>query len=304
LSNVNQISPPTDGDNFFINGRNSQYGQDFLNWYQGVLSKHLDDVMSRAHTRLDMLGKPLAGKVAGIHWLSATTGNSMPHAAEYGAGYYNYSTLLDRFKADNTDLVFTAIELSDSPAGPNFSLPKTNAITIANLATAKVIKIYGENALPIQNNNAAYQTTAEILFNYGFSGFTLLRLQYIVNSNGTATSEMGSFSNILALKPISITFQVNNAPAVGANDAIWLVGERQELGAWDPYYYPTRMNKIAGTNNWTVTVYLGLGRSYNFKMIKKTGTGGGSTNIQWENGANKNYVTWNGTNFSNTNWQY
>ncbi len=313
LSNSSQISPPTDGDNFFISGRTSQYGQDFLNWYQGTLLKHLDNVMSAAHTRLDSLGKPLAAKIAGVHWLAddaGGNGNTMPHSAEYCAGYYNYSTILDRFKADNADAVFTAIELNDARGYPNYSTPKTIAINVATLAKAKGIKIYGENALAIANNVAAYQNSAELLFNYSFAGFTLLRLSNIVNSNGSAVvnsgvNELTTFADLIALKPITITFTVNNAPAVGAGEAIYVVGERREMGMWDPYYYATPMTRISGTNNWTVSVYLGLNRSYNFKMIKKAGSGGGSSNIVWENGANKNYYTWlPGPDNSSTNWQY
>jgi hypothetical protein len=223
---------------------------------------------------------------------------------------YNYSPILDRFKADNADTVFTAIEMTDSPASPNYSTPKTIAINIANLAKAKGIRIFGENALAIANNVQAYQNSAEILFNYNFAGFTLLRLANIVNSDGSAVvngsvNELATFSDLIALKPISITFTVNNAPAVGANEAIYVVGDRRELGMWDPYYYATKMTKISGTNNWTVTVYLGLSRSYNFKMIKKAGDGAGSSNIVWENGGNKNYVTWLlGPDNSTTNWQY
>jgi hypothetical protein len=319
-----QISPPTDHDNFFTGGTTGNYGHDFLNWYQGALLNHMTAVMAKAHTDLDTMGVPLGAKIAGVHWLY--TSPTLPHAAEYCAGYYNYDTIVQNFANtsthSNADLDFTALEKVDENQVVNGSYEYSGArslvIQVANDAKAHAVKIYGENALAIVNNTSLYDNVAQMLFNYGgenpsagkigFAGFFLLRLANIVNSDGSAVvngsvNELASFADKIALKPIAFTFTVNNAPAVTSGRAVYLVGDRNELGIWDPYYYPTKMTQVSGTNNWTVTIYLGLSRTYNFKFIEKTGDGGSSTNIVWEGGSNHNYTTWNGTNSYNANWQ-
>ncbi|EHI98186.1 Beta-amylase [Clostridium sp. DL-VIII] len=157
LASFSQISPPTDGDNFFENGYNSVYGCDFLSWYQSVLTKHLADMASEAHSHFDQVFNVRIGaKVSGVHWLMNSP--IMPHASEYCAGYYNYSTLLDQFKESDVDLTFTCLEMDDSNANtsPYYSAPKTLVKNIASLASSKGINHFGENALPISNNNQAY----------------------------------------------------------------------------------------------------------------------------------------------------
>lgn len=201
LTDFTQVSPPTDGDNFFKSGYDTVYGCDFLSWYQGVLSKHLANIASEAHSHFDsVFNVRIGAKVSGVHWLINSP--SMPHAAEYCAGYYNYSTLLDQFKESDLDLTFTCLEMDDSNANtsPYYSAPKTLVKNVASLANSKGIDHYGENALSISNNNQAYENIAEILFNYNFSGFTLLRLGNIIDDNGNATSELVPFTNTLVIK--------------------------------------------------------------------------------------------------------
>lgn len=320
LTSWSQISPPTNHDAFFGTTYNT-YSQDFLNWYQGVLIKHYSNVMAKAHTDLDALGVSLGAKIAGVHWQYSNP--SAPHEAEYCAGYYNYSAIVQKF-ADTTDhinanLVFTALEKTDENSYINgmyeYSGARSLVIQIANLTKQYNVPIFGENALAIIDNNSLYANVAQMLFNYGgangqpsFAGFTLLRINNIVNSDGSAVvdsdgnNELSNFVNYIVLKPVAFTFEVNNAPAVTSGRAVYLVGDRAEIGLWDSYNYAIPMTQISGTNNWKVTIYLGLPRTYNFKFIEKTGTGGGSTNIVWEGGSNHNYTTWNGTNSYNANW--
>lgn len=298
LTSFAQISPPTDGDNFFINGYKSKYGQDFLTWYQGVLIKHLSNISAKAHARFDsVFGVRIGAKIAGIHWLMNSP--NMPHAAEYGAGYYNYSALLDQFKTSDLDLTFTCLEMDDSKANtsPYYSAPKSLVINISNLASSKGIKYFGENALAISNNNQAYQNIAEMLYNYNFSGFTLLRLANIVRSDGTATSEMGPFASTLVMKPVPVTFTVNNAnTSYGQN--VYISGNRWELANWTTGFYPLSLTYNNGS--WIGTAYLGEGINYQFKAIKKDSNG----TVIWEGGNNKSYTvpigggsyTWNWTN--------
>lgn len=298
LTSFSQISPPTDGDNFFTSGYKSKYGQDFLSWYQGTLEKHLANIAAEAHSCFDpVFGVRIGIKVSGVHWLMNSP--TMPHAAEYCAGYYNYSNLLDQIKKSDLDLTFTCLEMDDSNANtsPNYSAPKSLVENIANLANSKGIKHFGENALAISNNNQAYENIAEMLFNYNFSGFTLLRLGNIVNSDGTPTSEMTHFSDILAVKPVPVSFTVNNANTIMGQN-IYVTGSRWELSNWTTGDYPLALNYNNGS--WTGTTYLGEGRNYEFKAIKKDSSG----NVIWQGGNNESYTVptgggsyiWNWTN--------
>ncbi|MCX8132178.1 MAG: family 14 glycosylhydrolase [Clostridia bacterium] len=296
LTSFTQINPPSDGDTFFINGYKSNYGKDFLTWYQGSLTKHLATIASKAHARFDtVFGVRIGAKISGVHWRYSDP--TMPHCAEYCAGYYNYSTILDQFKTSNLDLTFTCLEMTDSNTSPNYSMPKTLVIQVANLAKSKGIKINGENALAISNNPTAYQNCAEMAFNYNFSGFTLLRLANIVSSNGTATSEMAPFKDALVLKPVPVTFTINNANAA-TGQTVYVSGSRWELGKWTTGTYPLQLTKNA-SGQWVGTCYLGAGVTYEFKGIKKSSTG-----VVWEGGNNKVYTipaaggsyTWTWTN--------
>ncbi|MBW9150058.1 family 14 glycosylhydrolase [Clostridium sp. CM028] len=295
LTSFTQIMPPTDGDNFFEKGYKLTYGNDFLTWYQSVLAKHLSNITAIAHNSFDsVFDVRIGAKIAGIHWLMNSP--TMPHAAEYGAGYYKYSTLLDQFKTSNVDLTFTCLEMDDSNAyvSPSYSAPKSLVINVANLATSKGIRHFGENALAISNNNQAYQNAAEMLFNYNFSGFTLLRFANVVNRNGTATSEMAPFADTLVMKPVPVTFTVNNVnPGSGQN--VYLSGSRWELSNWTTGVYPLPLTNSNG--RYTGTTYLGEGRDYQFKAIMKDGDG----NVTWGGGNSQSYTvptrggsyTWN-----------
>lgn len=299
LAGFSSINPPSDGDNFFINGYKSNYGKDFLTWYQGVLSKHLSSIATKAHARFDStFGVRIGAKISGVHW--KMNDPSMPHSAEYGAGYYNYSTLLDQFKTSNLDLTFTCLEMDDSKAytSPEYSAPKSLVINVANLAKNKGISINGENALAINNDNQKYINSAEMLFNYNFSGFTLLRMANIVDGYGNATGNMWGFREYIALTPVPVTFTMNNV-TLASGYSPYVVGDRQELGMWDPYYYASPL-AYNTTGSYKSTVYLAAGKTYNFKGIKKNA----SNSVTWEGGSNKVYTvptsggsyTWNWVN--------
>ncbi|MDF2571042.1 MAG: beta-amylase [Sporomusa sp.] len=297
LTAFSQVNPPSDGDNFFINGVKSMYGKDFMTWYQGVLEKHLKATASKAHSRFDsVFGVPLGAKVAGIHW--QMNNSSMPHAAELGAGYYNYSTLLDEFKRSNLDLTFTCLEMTDSQAytSPYYSAPKSLVIQVANLANQKGIRINGENALPI-SDGSGYQNVAEMLFNYNFGGFTLLRMSSLVNADGSKAGLMDVYRDAIAMTPIPVTFIVKNAPTV-SGDSVYVTGSRWEMGNWTTGVYPLKLTYSSSTADWRGTAYIGASRYYEFKAIIKDG---GSNFKSWEPGANNTWSTPTaGTNYTIT----
>ncbi|AFC28674.1 Thermophilic beta-amylase [Paenibacillus mucilaginosus 3016] len=281
LASFSDVSPPSDGDNFFTNGYKSNYGKDFLTWYQGVLEKHVKAIGAKAHSRFDsVFGVPVGAKISGVHW--QMNNPTMPHSAEYGAGYYNYSTLLDAFKSANLDLTFTCLEMTDAQANtaPYYSAPKSLVIQVSNLANQKGIRLNGENALAI-GDAGQYQNVAEMLFNYNFSGFTLLRMSSLVNASGTATSLMSSFRDALAMTPTAVTFVVKGAPTA-SGDTVYVTGSRWEMGNWTTGVYPLKLTYNSTTADWRGTAYIGSGRNYEFKAIVKNSAGA----VTWEPGSN------------------
>ncbi|WP_426452190.1 family 14 glycosylhydrolase [Paenibacillus sp. S-38] len=281
LASFADVNPPSDGDNFFTNGYKSNYGKDFLAWYQGVLEKHVKAIGAKAHSRFDsVFGVPVGAKISGVHW--QMNNPTMPHSAEYGAGYYNYSTLLDAFKTAKLDLTFTCLEMTDAQANtaPYYSAPKSLVIQVANLANQKGIRLNGENALAI-GDAAQYQNVAEMLFNYNFSGFTLLRMSSLVNADGSATSLLNSFRDAIAMTPAAVTFVVKGAPAA-SGDTVYVTGSRWEMGNWTTGVYPIKLTYNSTTADWRGTAYIGSGRSYEFKAIVKNSAG----TVTWEPGSN------------------
>jgi beta-amylase len=288
LSNFTEINPPSIGSNFFTDGYKIQYGRDFLSWYQGVLTRHLTAIAKAAHNRFDpVFNVRIGAKIAGVHWLMNDL--NTPRSAEFCAGYYDYNSLLDQFKASNIDLTFTCLEKDDSNAfnanAPDehdrYSAPKSLVMTVATLASSKGIKHFGENAGSIATATG-YQNCAEMLFNHKFSGFTLLRIEDLVDQNGNPTGRMNDFKEILIKKPVPVKFTINGAGATPGRD-VFITGNRWEFANWttEGYAFPL----VYKNGQWQGTMYLGEGFTYEFKAIKKDE----NWKVDWESGKNKTY---------------
>jgi alpha-amylase len=191
LSNVSQINPPSDGDSFYSNGGyNTAYGKDFLKWYQSVLENHLGMIATVAHNNFDCaFGVPIGGKISGLHW--QYNNPTAPHSAENAAGYYDYNTLIQKFKDNNLDLTFTALEMYDDGSAPAYSKPSSLVDTISSIAHSKGVHLNGENALPTAN----FQKVEEKIMQWNYSGFTLLRFGNLVNRDGSVSDNMAGFKH-------------------------------------------------------------------------------------------------------------
>ncbi|CAN7753374.1 family 14 glycosylhydrolase [Paenibacillus sp. LjRoot56] len=189
LTSTSQINPPSDGDTFYsTGGYNSTYGKDFLTWYQSVLENHLGVIAAAAHTNFDsVFGVRIGAKISGLHW--QYNNPSAPHSAENTAGYYNYTTLIQKFKDNNLDLTFTALEMNDDGSAPAYSKPSTLVDNVSSIANNLGVRLNGENALPTGN----FQKIEEKIMSWGYNGFTLLRLANLVNSDGSANGNMAGF---------------------------------------------------------------------------------------------------------------
>jgi beta-amylase len=99
---VDQIGPPADAEAFFTSRAylDTQYGRDFVDWYNGSLVEHGERVL---WTVIRALGRDFAEadigyKVPGIHW--SMTHPLHPRAAEVTTG-----------------LIQTSIDLAPQPGG-------------------------------------------------------------------------------------------------------------------------------------------------------------------------------------------
>ncbi|ANE45328.1 hypothetical protein SY83_02140 [Paenibacillus swuensis] len=308
LTNWNQVSPPTDGNTFWTgNGVTSQYGKDYLNWYQGELLAHFDTFMTKAHTKLDAFGVRIGAKVAGVHWKGAeVSGNTMLHSAEQPAGYYNYDQILQKFKDRNADLTFTCLESQNSTGSPVYSYAKDLVIKVADIAKAKGVNIFGENALAFSGDTGKYEQVAEHLFNRNFKGYTHLRMDTFVNSTGGATSDMGLIKPRIVLTPKAITFTVSGVP-ITSGDEVYISGGNcsgctdslgWELGKWQPVTpYMTQMTSTGTAGQYRVTIQVHNNRNYEFKAVKRSSGG----TITWESGSNNGVNT---SSASAANWTW
>lgn len=193
LTDMSQINPPSDGDSFYsTGGYNSTYGKDFLSWYQSVLENHLNVIAAAAHNNFDtVFGVPIGAKISGLHW--QYNNPSAPHSAENAAGYYDYNRLIQKFKDNNLDLTFTALEMNNDGSAPAYSMPSTLVDTVSSIAKSKGVRLNGENALPTGN----FQKIEEQIMKWNYNGFTLLRLANLVNSDGSATGNMAGFKQFV-----------------------------------------------------------------------------------------------------------
>ncbi|TYR81359.1 family 14 glycosylhydrolase [Priestia megaterium] len=284
----NDIEPPSNGDAFFTSGQayQTQYGKDFMGWYQGALENHLKTISKVAHKQFDKsFDVAIGAKISGVHW--KMNDPDMPHAAEYSAGYYNYAKLLDQFKKSDLALTFTCLEMGDQDAqtAPFYSAPKTLVTQIANLANERGISLNGENALPLIHNEWGFNNAAEMVFNYGFDGFTLLRMTYLFDTEGNPTNELNMMTDKLGVKAIPVTFTVKGVP-VDKGQAVYVTGDRGEIGKWNTEAYSYKLKQQAD-GSWSGTFQLAADRSYEFKFYMKDEKG----TITWQDGGNNSYKT-------------
>lgn len=259
------------------------FGNDFMQWYQGSLEKHLSRISKLAHKHFDeVFDVPIGAKISGVHW--KMNDPIMPHSAEYSAGYYNYSQLLDQFKESKMALTFTCLEMGDTDAqtAPYYSSPKTLVAQIATLAKEKGISLNGENALPI-SNEGGFDNVAEMVYNFGFDGFTFLRISYLFDDTGQPTAELPMLANKLPSKSIPVTFTVENVPAA---HGVYLIGDRGEIGRWNPVDYEYKLAQRE-KGSWSGTFRLAADRYYQFKFVMKDENG----KITWQQGPNESLTT-------------
>lgn len=192
-----QITPPADAETFFTSRAylDSQYGRDFVDWYNGSLVDHgerMIETVTRAIGR-SFPAADIGYKVPGIHWTMTNPVN--PRATEVttgliqtsvdldaratGHGYQRIIDLANRVDVRGRTVAvhFTALEMDDQDFPPQYSLAKTLVGWFGQYAYDAGVELKGENALNgglygeqgWTNINDAFDT-------WGYLGLTVLRM--------------------------------------------------------------------------------------------------------------------------------
>ena len=207
LTSNRQIRPPADVDAFFETGayRNTRYGRDFVDWYNGSLVAHgkrmLTTVIRALHGRFRRAD--IGYKVPGIHWQMGED-SPYPRATEVitgliqtsvnesawrtGHGYARIVELADRFHRRHVVMHFTALEMDDNNPGDPFdatdptslrpySLAKTLVGWIGDYAHRVGTDLKGENALSGGlYSDRGWDNINDAFDDWGYLGLTVLRM--------------------------------------------------------------------------------------------------------------------------------
>lgn len=310
LSSAEAIKPPADGASFFYDSSkpylNTQYGQDFIAWYNLELADHGGRMLDYADAAFDgaLDNIPLGIKIPGVHW--QIENSAYPRTAEINAGListdfstsndHGYGAILSMIESFTSPVTlhFTCLEMDDNNSEPT-SKPKTLVGWIGDAAYARGLDLKGENALNGGNDSPAFwDNIMSAISNHHYNGLTMLRLNDGVY--GTSNVDFRIMANTYDHHnhPV-ITFKVHNAiTSMGEN--LYVVGNHPALGDWDPekalpmytYDYPS----------WTGSSEdIPVGTSLAFKFIKKDGN-----KIVWESNIQNRTLTLEDNMFYEGQW--
>lgn len=321
LSNVNQawglsmssdseINPPSDGGSFFYDSSkpylNTQYGKDFIEWYNAELAEHGSRMLTYADNAFDgaLDNIPLGIKIPGVHW--QINNGDFPRTAEINAGLVTtdfsssnsngYGKILNTVAAFSSPVTlhFTCLEMGDFN-NESTSKPKTLVGWIGDAAHSKGIDLKGENALNGGNDSSDFWNNINgAIKNHNYSGLTMLRI-----NDGVYGASNAHFRNMANTydnhsNPI-MTFRVHNANT-SFGEKLYVVGNHPSIGSWNPdnalpmytYDYPS----------WTASSEdIPSGTALEFKFIKKNG---GS--VVWESNIQNRTTTLNNHQLYDGNW--
>ncbi len=213
LSDISKIQPPDNADFFFNHGdyMNTQYGKDFVDWYNQSLVDHGKTLITNVINTLDnsFPSAKIGFKIPGVHW-SMGSGSGHPRAAEVAAGLiqtsidvnadatgHGYSNIVGLAKTLSTlgrsiVLHFTCLERDNNDSSPSYSLAKDLVFWVANEAKRQGVVIKGENALSDGVTSDHGWDNINNAFEYAsYSGLTILRIGKV--SSGTGQSRYANF---------------------------------------------------------------------------------------------------------------
>lgn len=299
LTDASQITPPTDGTNFFYDSNkaylNSQYGRDFIQWYNKELVEHGRNMITYAQQAFDnqFANIKLGIKIPGVHW--QINNLDYPRTAEICTGIintdfsqqngYGYNPIIQMVKEFNGKVIlhFTCLEMNDANGDPT-SAAKTLVGWVGDAAHSNLVEVKGENALASGNDSQQFWNNInDAINNHYYNGITILRMNDAVYGDSNKYYH-DLINNNKAVTSPGVTLRVNEA-YTSIGEELYVVGNNPTLGNWDPnkavkmynYDYPS----------WTVTLEeLTQSTTIEFKFIKKSSDG-----VTWEDAiSNRTYT--------------
>lgn len=180
LSSFDQVGPPDDGTAYdgraqwFVSQNehwDTQYGRDFIEWYNAVLVEHGRVMLETADQALDggaFSSTPVGLKMAGVHWqmmnnawrprIAEITAGLIPTNVDVGASWsgHGYNNVLNMVKNSQNAtgrhhiFHFTCLEKDNREwdgGSQAFSLAQDLVFWVADAAASHAVEIKGENAL-------------------------------------------------------------------------------------------------------------------------------------------------------------
>ncbi len=201
VASVNDIQPPQDDYQFFEGSQqyyDTQYGRDFVDWYNNALVEHGKRMIEAAHESFDseMADVELGIKVPGLHWRVKDISNATPRGQEVSAGIINSDTsasnsfgydpiteMMDAFQKQEKRMVvlhFTCLELPAYFENPHND-PQWLVQIVAESAAKNNIVIKGENALADKlSSDDRWNDIEDSIRDHDYKGLNILRLHEII----------------------------------------------------------------------------------------------------------------------------
>ncbi|WP_432405135.1 family 14 glycosylhydrolase [Wukongibacter sp. M2B1] len=301
LTDASQITPPMDGGNFFYSldraYLDSQYGRDYIEWYNEELVEHGRNMITYAQQAFDnqFSNIKIGVKIPGVHWQIKSS--DYPRTAEICAGLinadfseqngYGYKPIIEMLKEFDGKIIlhFTCLEMNDGNGDPT-SAAKTLVGWVGDTAYSNRVEVKGENALSGGNDSQQFWNNInEAINNHHYNGITILRMNDVVH--GDSNQYYRNLINSNSDNPVSsasVIFRVDEAYTTYGED-LYVVGSSSTLGNWDPNQ-GVKMNPF-NYPSWTVTVdNLTKDTTIEFKFIKKSSNG-----VTWEDAiSNRTYT--------------
>ena len=176
--------------------------EDTINWFHQALVNHGKQLLRAADIGFSNSFKNinLGFKIPGIHWMMSTQGKwhraaeiatgLLPAKVTQGSGYADVIQLanLELTQSRNVILHFTALEMSNNPQSPAYSLANDLVVSFANDAKRYGVVVKGENALAAGIlNDYGWKNIHHHFEHERFNGITVLRLTNIGSGYGKKT---------------------------------------------------------------------------------------------------------------------
>ncbi|MDA3812303.1 MAG: family 14 glycosylhydrolase [Spirochaetaceae bacterium] len=304
LNNDYDIAPPMDANWFFNNWDyiNTQYGRDFIDWYNQSLKEHGITMINAAKSAFDnqFANVEFGMKIPGVHW--EISNPTYPRLAEMTAGLlkisdnyqsaasgYGYGNIINGFTGHNrqVNLHFTCLEKGNDE-GDAYSKAEDLVFWVAQAALDQNVRIKGENALSDGVTNDYGWDHINNAFAYAsYTGLTILRMHNV--SSGTGKTRYASFIQNYGI--------VNPVTELTIHYKEWESATTYSIHPWDGLsgYIIMAYEGYFNNGHWWKATISSAPAGFNFCFTNSNGNWDGGTRV-FSSQASEIYINpWNNT---------